>query len=58
MWVLVCMHQVKQATKMTGLLKSMMGKQPHWPSLPWHVTDAAAILPADHGKYTQGEHTR
>lgn len=50
--------QVKQATKMTGMLKSMMGKQPQWPSLPWHVTDAAAMLPADHGKYAQGEHTR
>ncbi|CAL8464403.1 g3938 [Coccomyxa elongata] len=51
-------HMVKQATRMTGMLKSMMGKQPQWPSLPWHVTDAAAALPADHAKYAHGEHTR
>lgn len=50
--------QVKQATKMTGMLKSMMGKQPQWPTLPWHVTDAAAALPADHDQYARGEHTR
>ena len=44
---------------MSGMFRSMVGgKAPQWPTIPWHVTDAAAALPPDHAKYAAGEHTK
>ena len=41
--------QVKQATRVTGALRSMMGSgsTPAWPDIPWHVTDSAAAVPGE-----------
>lgn len=41
------------------MLKSLVTKQPQWPSLPWHVTDQAAALPPDHDTVAaSGGHNR
>ena len=36
----------------------MVSKQPQWPTLPWHVTNQAASLPADHNELAALEDQR
>ncbi len=51
--------QVKQATRMTGMLRSMVGAAPpQWPDIPWHVTDAAAAVPPDLARAISDERNR